>query len=68
MLKYFQHKELVRIDDRYPVKIGMTCYECKRDVATKVCEMHDPKGVRICKDCCISKVKGHKCKWFHICW
>ncbi len=46
----------------------MTCVECGKHVVVRTCEMHNPKGAKICKDCCIAKMKGHACRWFELCW
>ena len=46
----------------------MTCDDCGKNASIKGCETHKPAGARICKDCCIVKMKGHTCKWFDLCW
>ena len=27
-----------------------------------------PERLRVCKDCCIAALGGHRCKWWHLCW
>ncbi|MEM7815884.1 MAG: hypothetical protein QXN71_02075 [Candidatus Aenigmatarchaeota archaeon] len=46
----------------------MGCDDCGNSSPTKECEVHNPVGARICKDCCITKMKGHKCRWWDLCW
>ena len=26
------------------------------------------RGAVVCKDCCISRLDGHKCQWWDLCW
>lgn len=46
----------------------MSCHDCSRKAKIKPCEKHNLKLAKICKDCCIGKMKGHKCPWFDFCW
>ena len=27
-----------------------------------------PDELRVCKDCCIQQVRGHRCRWWRFCW
>ena len=27
-----------------------------------------PARLRVCKDCCIAALAGHRCTWWHLCW
>ena len=45
----------------------MTCDDCGKTSLSKDCETHKT-GSRICKDCCIVKMNGHKCGWWNLCW
>ena len=47
----------------------MTCDDCGKKAVLKGCEAHKTnKEAKICKDCCIVKMSGHKCRWFSLCW
>ncbi|MBI4020070.1 MAG: hypothetical protein HY367_01950 [Candidatus Aenigmarchaeota archaeon] len=46
----------------------MACLDCKKDRKLVECAVHNPSLARICKDCCIDKMSGHRCKWFDLCW
>lgn len=46
----------------------MVCHDCKRERKKATCMVHNPVHAQICKDCCITKFKGHKCSWWSMCW
>ncbi|MBI4182061.1 MAG: hypothetical protein HY520_03790 [Candidatus Aenigmarchaeota archaeon] len=46
----------------------MACVGCRKPLFTASCEVHKDPLSPVCKDCCISTMKGHKCVWWDICW
>lgn len=47
----------------------MACHDCEDGNSRKVaCMVHNPTHAKICRDCCITRFKGHKCGFWSMCW